>query len=92
MKPMYIQCGDREFKMNYDTSSGHGIIGVEILEKRKNRKWYQPHYKYCSFEAFDLDRYDSIEDGTYACFREYLRNEELEESRRKKFENYEKNT
>lgn len=90
MKPMYILCGTREFKMNYDPSNGHGIIGVEIWEKRKHRKWYQPRYESRSFQTFDLDCYDSVEDGTYACLRDFLRDEEIKEIRRKKFENYEK--
>lgn len=83
----------RQFECHIsDVMGGGTLVEVSVWEVRNPllRKWWQFRTRYFGTKSFWVDDYPTIKDGIDACLTKLMAEEEEDNERRKKFEEFEK--
>lgn len=73
-----------------DVLGGHSLIEVSVWEVRPIRKWYQSRTTHFGTKSFWVDDFETIKDGIDYILTKLMEEEEWDNERRKKFEEFEK--
>lgn len=85
----------RQFECHIsDVMGGGSLVEVAVWEVRNPllRKWWQSKTRYFGTKNFWVDDFPTIVEGIDACLAKLLAEEEDDNERRKKFEEFEKNS
>lgn len=81
----------RQFECHIsDVMGGGSLIEVSVWEVRPFRKWYQFRTTYFGSKCFWVDDFETIKDGIDHILTKLMEEEEQDNERRKKFEEFEK--
>ena len=75
-----------------DVMGGGNLLEVSVWEVRPVRKWWQFRTRYFGNHSFWVDDHNTIMDGIDHCLSYLLLEEKEYNERRKKFEEFEKNS
>lgn len=88
MKRTYVQIKKEEkvYKA-YPCPMGLGLVEVNIYRVKPKAKIFK--YKYVGSKSFDLDEVESLEEGCINCFNKVYQDIATEESRHRKWKEFE---
>lgn len=95
MKKVIKTFGPRRFECFVSDVMGDGaLLKVSVLEIRdpSKRKWWQSRTRYLGSRNFWTDDYSTIHEGVDICLAFLIAEEEEDNLRRKKFEDFEKSS